>query len=159
LKVDVWALGVLFCDMIGRFTPFYDQNPIKMYQNILLGRIKWPKNMGKVAKDLAQKMLTTDPNMRISLEDIKKHLFFKDIDWKKAKDKQLDPFYVPELQGQYDYSKFVNKLTEKEVDRINSCDSPMTITEYLENQPETGKAFNKFPLKDTNTAFDLLKDF
>jgi len=77
MKSDIWALGVLLWDMIGRFTPFYDQNPSKMYNNIIQCRMKWPKNMDKIARDLTSKMLVTDPNMRISLDEIKNHMFFE----------------------------------------------------------------------------------
>jgi len=39
--------------------------------------MKWPKNMDKIARDLTSKMLVTDPNMRISLDEIKNHMFFE----------------------------------------------------------------------------------
>ena len=42
-SVDIWGLGILLCEMIGGFTPFYDQNPERMYENIINLRIKWPK--------------------------------------------------------------------------------------------------------------------
>lgn len=73
---DIWGLGVLLCEMIGGFTPFIDQSPNKMYENIKLCRIKWPKNIDHVAKDLVSKMLVVDQDMRISIKDIKRHRFF-----------------------------------------------------------------------------------
>lgn len=75
-QCDIWALGVLMCDLIGRFTPFYDQNPTKMYENIIHCRAKWPKNMCKISRDLAARMLVTDPNMRINFKEIKRHMYF-----------------------------------------------------------------------------------
>mmetsp|Transcript_41508 Transcript_41508/g.47877 ORF Transcript_41508/g.47877 Transcript_41508/m.47877 type:complete len:126 (+) Transcript_41508:1554-1931(+) len=51
-KADIWGLGVLLCEMIGGFTPFYDPSPSKMYENITNLKIKWPKNIDQVAKNL-----------------------------------------------------------------------------------------------------------
>lgn len=34
-QADIWALGVLLCEMIGGFTPFQDSNPKKIYENII----------------------------------------------------------------------------------------------------------------------------
>lgn len=47
-----------------------------MYDNIIHCRIKWPKNMDKIARDLVSKMLVIDTNMRITLKEIKRHMFF-----------------------------------------------------------------------------------
>lgn len=76
-RSDIWALGVLLCEIIGRFPPFHDQNPQKLYKNIVNCRIKWPRNMSKIARDLATKMLVVDPEGRLSLSEIKSHMFFK----------------------------------------------------------------------------------
>jgi hypothetical protein len=35
--------------------------------------------------------LVLEPNLRLSIKDIKKHRFFSDIDWEKVKRRQLDP--------------------------------------------------------------------
>jgi len=51
-------------------------------------------------------MLVVDPEMRISIKDIKKHKFFIGIDWKKAKNRQLEPYYIPEVSGKFDISHF-----------------------------------------------------
>lgn len=74
---DIWSLGVFLWEIIGRFPPFHDQNPTKMYENIIHCRIKWPKNMDKIARDLASKMLVVDQNIRITLKEVKNHMFFK----------------------------------------------------------------------------------
>ena len=72
--------------MLAGFPPFYDDNPFGIYEKILSGRIEWPKHMDPIVKDLVKKLLVTDRtkrlgNMRQGAEDIKRHRWFKLIDW------------------------------------------------------------------------------
>jgi len=39
-------------------------------------------------------------------KQIKGHAFFKDIDWKKMKDKKIKPPYKPTLKGEDDITHF-----------------------------------------------------
>jgi serine/threonine protein kinase len=44
-----------------------------------------------VARDLLQHILTIEPNLRISLTDIKEHRFFAHNDWSRVKSKSMGP--------------------------------------------------------------------
>lgn len=33
-RVDIWTLGIILCEMVAGFTPFYDENPVIMYEKI-----------------------------------------------------------------------------------------------------------------------------
>ena len=35
LQADVWSLGVLMCEILQGKTPFYDENPKKVYENVI----------------------------------------------------------------------------------------------------------------------------
>ena len=41
--VDWWTLGVLIYQMIAGIDPFADEDPLVIYQNILRGKIHFPK--------------------------------------------------------------------------------------------------------------------
>lgn len=46
--VDWWTLGILIYEMNAGIDPFTDEDPMVIYQNILKGKIKFPKD----AKDM-----------------------------------------------------------------------------------------------------------
>jgi protein kinase X len=54
-----------------------------------------PRNLDNVAKDLVRNILVMDPNLRFEIDDIKKHKFFKGINWESVTLKKETPVYVP----------------------------------------------------------------
>jgi protein kinase X len=76
--VDWWALGILIYEMLVGYPPFCDENPIVIYEKILEGKIKWPRIIDTVAKDLIERLLVQDRtkrlgSMREGAEDVKNH--------------------------------------------------------------------------------------
>ena len=62
-----------------------DPDPIVIYEKILEGKIKWPRMMDAVAKDLIEKLLVQDRtkrlgSMREGAEDVKNHKWESLID-------------------------------------------------------------------------------
>jgi protein kinase X len=45
--VDWWCLGILTYEMIAGIDPFNDEDPMAIYQKILKGKIKFPKDFDK----------------------------------------------------------------------------------------------------------------
>jgi len=72
--VDWWTLGILIYELnagIGTFInsyifkdPFTDDDPMAIYQKILVGKIKYPKNFEKNAKSLIKHLLVADLSKR-----------------------------------------------------------------------------------------------
>ncbi|XP_058118649.1 cAMP-dependent protein kinase catalytic subunit PRKX [Anopheles ziemanni] len=98
--VDWWALGVLIYEMVVGYPPFYDDNPFGIYEKILSGKIEWSRHVDPIAKDLVKKLLVLDRtkrlgNMKNGAEDVKRHRWFKQLDWNVVIRKQLKPPIVP----------------------------------------------------------------
>lgn len=72
----MWSYAVTMCEVVGGFNPFYDQDILVMYENILSSNIKWPKNMPNLMRNLISKILVIDTNIRFTINDIKKHTYF-----------------------------------------------------------------------------------
>jgi len=73
---DVWSWGVLLCELIGGFNPFHASDTMQIYDNIIKGKVNWPKNIDIMTKDLLLKVLIVDPNLRFGIRDIKNHKVF-----------------------------------------------------------------------------------
>ncbi|XP_052861134.1 cAMP-dependent protein kinase catalytic subunit PRKX [Anopheles cruzii] len=111
--VDWWALGVLIYEMVVGYPPFYDDNPFGIYEKILSGKIEWSRHTDPIAKDLVKKLLVLDRtkrlgNMKNGAEDVKRHRWFKHLDWNVVIRKQLKPPIVPKFaaEGDGDTSNF-----------------------------------------------------
>ncbi|CAH0556791.1 unnamed protein product [Brassicogethes aeneus] len=109
--VDWWALGVLIYEMLAGFPPFYDDNPFGIYEKILSGKIEWAKHLDPVAKDLIKKLLVQDRtkrlgNMKSGADDVKRHRWFKGIDWQEVVMRRLVPPIVPKIMYDGDSSNF-----------------------------------------------------
>ena len=59
--------------MICGYLPFEDPNTSKLYKKILAGEYECPKFISNEARDLIRGILTTDPEKRITLAQIKSH--------------------------------------------------------------------------------------
>ncbi|KAI9670997.1 MAG: camp-dependent protein kinase catalytic subunit [Alyxoria varia] len=112
-SVDWWSLGILIYEMLCGFTPFWDSgSPMKIYENILKGRVKYPPYIHPDAQDLLQKLITPDLSKRLGnlvggSKDVMEHQWFAEVTWERLGKKDIEPPYVPPIkQGEGDASLF-----------------------------------------------------
>ncbi|KAF2465758.1 Pkinase-domain-containing protein [Lindgomyces ingoldianus] len=112
-SVDWWSLGILIFEMLCGFTPFWDGgSPMKIYENILKGRVKYPSYIHPDAQDLLQKLITPDltkrlGNLHAGSKDVMNHPWFAEVTWERLQKKDIDAPYVPPVRaGVGDASQF-----------------------------------------------------
>lgn len=109
--VDWWACGVLLYELLTGVTPFGDEDTVKIYQNILECKLKFPSDFDHDAKSLIKHLLQPDlskrfGNLRNGVKDITDHAFFKPFDWDKLIQEQIPAPYIPKNVEKGDTSNF-----------------------------------------------------
>ena len=98
LNVDIWSSGVVLFSMICGFLPFQEEESKLLYEKIVKGKYQIPYYVSQLAGDLIHRILNTNPNKRINLEQIKKHKWFKMYDINKniiSDGLLLDKYVIP----------------------------------------------------------------
>jgi len=109
--VDWYALGVLIYEMLAGYPPFYKEDHVELYQQILEGKYSFPPQINHSARDLIRKLLQPDlskryGNLKGGVEDIKNHKWFAGVNWEHVKNKLIIPPYIPRCRYDGDTSHF-----------------------------------------------------
>ncbi|XP_021909680.1 CBL-interacting serine/threonine-protein kinase 11 [Carica papaya] len=76
-KVDIWSCGVILFVLNAGYLPFNDPNLMAMYKKIYKGEYRFPKWMSQDLKRLISRLLDTNPETRITIDEILKDPWFK----------------------------------------------------------------------------------
>lgn len=118
-SVDWWSLGILIFEMLCGFTPFWDSgSPLKIYENILRGRVKYPPYIHPDAQDLLGKLITHDLTKRLGnlhggSKDVMQHPWFAEVTWERLAKKDIDAPYVPPVRGGVGDASLFDKYPEE----------------------------------------------
>ncbi|XP_057789808.1 CBL-interacting serine/threonine-protein kinase 11-like [Salvia miltiorrhiza] len=88
-KIDVWSCGVILFVLAAGYLPFNDPNLMNMYRKIYKGEFRCPKWMSPSLKRLLSRLLDTNPNTRITMDEIKRDPWFAK-GYKNAKFQEID---------------------------------------------------------------------
>ncbi|XP_002534545.2 CBL-interacting serine/threonine-protein kinase 14 [Ricinus communis] len=142
-KVDVWSCGVILYVLIAGYLPFNDTNLMAMYRKIYRGQFKCPKWTSPELRSFLSRLLDTNPETRITMEEILHDPWFKkdykqinfnaeDFDFKPREDNQncLNAFHIISFSSGFDLSCLFNESDIS--DRFVSSETPAKITERVE---------------------------
>lgn len=109
--VDWWTLGILAFEMLAGQPPFVDDDVMGIYQQILAGKITFPRYFDRNAKNLIKKLLTADLTKRYGClkggaEDVKKHKWFTSIDFTAVFNRTVTAPIIPNVKDDKDTSNF-----------------------------------------------------
>lgn len=120
---DWWSLGAMACDLMTGKPPFGGGNWTKIQQNIMHQKLSLPYFLSPDAKDLLTRLLRKEPRKRLGvgpndINIIKKHRFFRKIDWKKLEARELEPPIQPLVTNPELAENFSKEFTERAVDAV-----------------------------------------
>ncbi|KAM7195094.1 kinase-like protein [Naviculisporaceae sp. PSN 640] len=122
--VDWWSFGALGFDLMTGKPPFRGQNHAKIQENIVKQKLVLPYFLSPDAKDLLTRLLRKDPakrlgfNMPKDLATIKKHRFFRKIDWKRLENRELEPPIQPMITDPELAENFDPEFTELSISPV-----------------------------------------
>ena len=140
---DIYGIGAVLYEMLSGHTPFYGNNLITLYTNITQKKLMFPEYFSDRAKSLLKKLLEKNPEKRIDLEEIKKHKFFKGIDWNEIELKNTKP---PRDLNEMKENFFGENVTENNINYQNG-----DIMKLLNDMDYNEK--NKFKKRIANFTF------
>ena len=139
-KIDIWSLGISLYMMISGELPFSveDENDIKtLIDNVIKGYYKEPEFISPECKDLIRRMLETNPDKRITLDEIKRHKWVNKFQFNFMKspgifiDNYLIPvdiYLVKDICGNNE-----DKIRKLIRDILDNKHNENTINYYLKN--------------------------
>lgn len=121
--VDWWALGILVYEMLIGQPPFWDQNPMRIYEQIVQGHIRFPVpssnhhssrhnlHVPRVARDFILALCKTDPSQRLGhivggSSRVMQHHFFDGLNWDDIYYRKRRGPIIPRVEWEGDAGNF-----------------------------------------------------
>lgn len=111
LAVDWWALGILIYEFLVGQPPFWDQNPMRIYEQIVQGRLRFHPIMSYAARNIVSALCKTNPTERLGYicggsARIKIHPFFEGINWDDIYHRRSKGPIIPRVDHPADTGNF-----------------------------------------------------
>ncbi|XP_043941567.1 serine/threonine-protein kinase N2 [Protopterus annectens] len=116
--VDWWGLGVLIYEMLVGESPFPGDDEEEVFDSIVNDEVRYPRFLSTEAISVMRRLLRRNPERRLGAserdaEDVKKHPFFRTVDWNALLAKKVKPPFVPTIRGREDVSNFDEEFTSE----------------------------------------------
>ena len=121
MESDWWTYGIIIYELLFGVPPFYNEKDSKIKEQIVKLDVRFPKisSVSSSVKDLIKKLLNKNPSNRIGhskgFDEIKKHPYFKGMDFKALEEKKIEAPFKPILEGSLDVRNFDEEFTSEEL--------------------------------------------
>ena len=145
MMADWWSYGTLVYEMLFGIPPFFCENVEKMFELITKAELRFPKKfkISDEAKDFLGKLLTKNQKGRFGInggfEEIKKHPFFKGIDFKALENKKIKAPFKPVLENSFDVRNFDDEFTSEDLASSEITDASM---EFIKKNQDKFEGFD-----------------
>ncbi|XP_060775731.1 serine/threonine-protein kinase N2 isoform X3 [Neoarius graeffei] len=116
--VDWWGLGVLIFEMLVGESPFPGDDEEEVFDSIVNDEVRYPRFLSTEAISIMRRLLRRNPERRLGAgerdaEEVKKHPFFRNVDWAALLAKKIRPPFIPTIKGREDVSNFDDEFTSE----------------------------------------------
>lgn len=112
---DWWAFGILLYEMSEGKSPFYDKNPIVVYQKIISGKFEFHSTSDSDLRKLIKSLLKEESKRLGSKgpSEIKSSKFFKKTSWDQILCRSYQSPWVPPISNSEDTQHFSTSFEGK----------------------------------------------
>ena len=171
-KCDIYDIGLLMYELVTGFPAFNAPNLRILYDKIKKNQINFKiSGLHGDIKDLIENMVSKDPDKRYTLEEIKKHPYFRDIDFNKVLRKEYGKIETEKIHKkkdnentknneEFEYEQF--KLKQQKLDENKEytfLKGKITVKEMYLDQKRAMKNYVREFYYVKNEDLEQTKDF
>ena len=180
-KCDIYGIGLLIYELVTGMPAYNAKNLKSLYELIKNNQINFRiSGLHGDIKDLIGKILVKNPEQRIELDDMKKHPYFKDIDFDKVLKKEYGKIETEKItknkgennieeekieineeeKEKLEYEKF--KLEQQKMDdnkEYSFLDGKITVKEMMLDQKRAMKNYVKDFYYVKKEDLEMTKDY
>lgn len=149
-RCDIWAFGCIVYQMIAGKPPFKATNEYLTFQKVMKVQYAFTAGFPTIIRDLVKRILIKQMDQRLSIPQIQRHHFFKDVNFK---DGSVWSTPVPELSGY--------KMTAKSMQPVPELKGPMIYKRPSAKKKSNTKSqlpLNTTTIPTTNKSYSNVRD-